>query len=108
MLHLLVQRLVMYRSVLNADFVLAILEVVKVSNSVLHPVLVITLGEILTCMRSSALLQHRQIKSAWTHCTHTHTLPLSCLHTHARTHTHSADSVENWINRSMQALGSTL
>ncbi len=79
----------MYRSVLNADFVLAIFEVVKVSNSVLHPVLVITLGEILTCMRSSALLQHRQIKSAWTHCTHTHThtLPLSCLHTHARTHT---------------------
>jgi len=47
-----------YRSVLNADFVLAILEVVKVSNSVLHPVVVITLGEILTCMSSSALLQH--------------------------------------------------
>jgi len=107
-LHLLVQRLVMYRSVLNADFVLAIFEVVKVSNSVLHPVLVITLGEILTCMRSSALLQHRQIKSAWTHCTHTHTHTSSLLFTHARTHTHSADSVENWINRSMQALGSTL
>jgi hypothetical protein len=58
MFHLLVQRLVVYRSVLNADFVLAILEVVKVSNSVLHPVVVITLGEILTCMSSSALLQH--------------------------------------------------
>ncbi len=79
----------MYRSVLNADFVLAIFEVVKVSNSVLHPVLVITLGEILTCMRSSALLQHRQIKSAWTHCTHTHTHFLSLVYTRTHAHTHT-------------------
>jgi len=78
----------MYRSVLNADFVLAILEVVKVSNSVLHPVLVITLGEILTCMRSSALLQHKQLELAWTHCSHT--VCLVCYtHTHTHTHTHA-------------------
>ena len=74
----------MYRSVLNADFVLAILEVVKVSNSVLHPVFVITLGEILACMRSSALLQHKQINQD---VLAVHTRTRTLLRVRARTHT---------------------
>ena len=81
----------MYRSVLNADFVLAILEVVKVSNSVLHPVLVITLGEVLTCVRSSALLQQKQINQ---HGLTTHTHSLLYTHTHPHTHPHTLDSFE--------------
>ena len=73
----------MYRSVLNADFVLAILEVVKVSNSVLHPVFVITLGEILACMRSSALLQHKQInQDVLAVHTRTHALSCACARAH--------------------------
>ena len=56
--HLLVQRLVVYWSVVNANFVLAALQVVKVGNSVLHPVFIITLCEVLTRMSSAALLQH--------------------------------------------------
>lgn len=99
----------MYRSVLNADFVLAILEVIKVSNSVLHPVLVITLGEILTCVRTSALLQQKQINqhgvTTRTH-THTNTLTHSLLYTHTHTHTHWTH-LKNW-NRSMEALGAVL
>ena len=79
----------MYRSVFDADFVLAILEMIKVSNSVLHPVLVIALGEIFTRMRSSAFLQHRQITSASACCTHTICPPLLHTHTHTHTHTHA-------------------
>lgn len=47
----------MHRPVVNADLVLARLEVVKVSDSVLHPVLIITLCEVLPGMCTSALLQ---------------------------------------------------
>ena len=56
-LHLLVKRLVMDWPVVNADLVLASLEVVKVCYSVLHPVLIITRCEVLASMSSSALLE---------------------------------------------------
>lgn len=55
-LHLLIQGLIMDWPVLNNDLVVARLGLVKVCNCVLHPVLVITLCEVLTCMRASALL----------------------------------------------------
>ena len=54
----------MYWPVLNADFVLSFLEMVKVGNSVFHPVLIITLGEVLTGVRASALLDIKTCKSA--------------------------------------------
>lgn len=55
----------MYWPVLNADFVLSFLEMVKVGNSVFHPVLIITLGEVLAGVRASALLdiRHMQIST---------------------------------------------
>lgn len=57
-LHLLVQRLIVHWPVVYADFVLSRLEMVKVGYCVLHPVLIVTLCEVLPGMSASALL-HR-------------------------------------------------
>lgn len=50
----------MHWPVLNADLVLSRLEVVKVCHCVLHPLLIIPLGEVLSGMCPSALLQQHQ------------------------------------------------
>ena len=55
-LHLLVQWLVMYWSVLNADLVLAWLLVIEVGHCVLHPLLIVPLRKVLPGMCPSALL----------------------------------------------------
>lgn len=67
----------MHWPVLNTDFVLAVLEVIKVGYSVLHPVLIITLGEVLASMCASALL-HNRVSSQHMHSSESHTSVCRC------------------------------
>merc|ERR1712176_800618 len=56
MVHLVIQRLINDRTVLQYDFALLDLAVVNPSQSVFHPLLVITIREVLVCMGASRLL----------------------------------------------------